>query len=468
MVIKTHKYQMGFLLSVEITYDTLVVKEYLCPMIMNKKSLQDTIDKLGISKLNQMQTEAYEKIFSSSEIIILSPTGTGKTLAFLLPLISLLDQTSNQIQALILVPSRELAIQIEQVAREMGSGYKINAVYGGRSGSQDKEDLIHSPAILIGTPGRVADHIRRGNIETGDIHHLILDEFDKSLEVGFENEMRDIMDSLRFLDKKILTSATQKTEIPRFIRIKSPVTLDYLNSKTSRLRLKTVISHRKDKLIVLERLLRNLGEKKGIIFCSLKDTIEDISYELNANSIDHITFHGSLEQIDRERSLIKFRNGTRNIMLASDLAARGIDVPELDYIIHFDIPTREDEFIHRNGRTARMNSDGTAYIIQWENENLPDFIKNVEEVVPEESNTPLRSKWETIHISGGRKDKISKGDIAGLFLKQGKLNSHELGLIELKKDHAYVSVPVSKVLDLIKTLNNSRLKKKKVRLTILK
>ena len=195
------------------------------------KDQKAILDKLGIEKLNAMQIAAHDAISNNSEVILLSPTGTGKTLAFLLPIIEKLDRELNEIQVLILVPSRELAIQIETVTREMGSGFKANSVYGGKSGTRDKQELKHAPAILIGTPGRVADHIRRKNISTSKIRTLVLDEFDKSLEVGFENEMKEIMDKLPFLRKKILTSATQKVEVPGFVRLKEPVKIDLLMDK---------------------------------------------------------------------------------------------------------------------------------------------------------------------------------------------------------------------------------------------
>jgi superfamily II DNA/RNA helicase len=431
------------------------------------KDQQEILSKLGIERLNEMQEEAHQAILSNSEIILLSPTGTGKTLAFLLPIIGELDAKSDQVQVLILVPSRELAIQIEQVIREMGSGYKTNAVYGGRAGSKDKIELKHAPAILIGTPGRVADHMRRQTIATHQIKTLVLDEFDKSLEVGFESEMREIVNALPSLKKKVLTSATQRVEIPKFIGIKNPKKLNFLSDAKSELILKTIVSPTKDKLETLEKLLGHVGDGSGIIFCNFKDTIETVSDFLHEKEIGHTCFFGGLEQIDRERALIKFRNGTHRILLATDLAARGIDVPEMDFIVHYQLPVKKEEFTHRNGRTARMNSNGTAYILKWKNEALPGFIEGSEVEEIQSTQSPSRSQWKTLFISGGRKDKISKGDIAGLFFKQGQLQQAELGTIELKQDCAFVAVPTSKATQLIQQLNNSRLKKKKVRISLL-
>lgn len=428
------------------------------------KDEEAILRKLGIENLNPMQREAHKAIRSYSEVVLLSPTGTGKTLAFLLPIIAELNPELNEIQILILVPSRELAIQIEQVVREMGSGHKVNAVYGGRAGSIDKVELKHPPAILIGTPGRVADHIRRKMVSVHHINTLVLDEFDKSLEIGFVEEMKQIVSALPSIQKKVLTSATQKVEIPSFVGITNAKRIRYTHEKDQRLQVLTVVSPNEDKLETLVELINHIGPKNGIIFCNLKENIQKVSDFLKVKKIGHGCFYGGLEQKDRERALIKFRNGTYRILIATDLAARGIDVPEMDFIIHYELPQRNTEFTHRNGRTARMNEEGTAYVLQWKKESLPYFIEdsNVVKLKPQKATSGL--VWDTLHISGGRRDKISKGDIAGLFFKQGKLDKSELGIIELKQDCAYVSVPLAKSQNLIKTLNNSRLKTKKVRI----
>ncbi len=431
------------------------------------KNQEEILAKLGITQLNPMQLAMQEAMEKSAHLILLSPTGTGKTLAFLLPLLLQLDPTCEEVQLLILVPSRELAIQIEQVVRQMGTGFKVNAVYGGRAGSKDRMEIKHRPAVLVGTPGRVADHLRREAFDTAFIQSLVLDEFDKSLEIGFEGEMRDILHALPGVGRKILTSATQGVEIPRFVGLKSPQVLDFLEDKISQLQVKKVVSPTKDKLETLGQLLGQLGSKNGIIFCNFKDSIQRVSDYLTNHDISHGVFSGGMEQIDRERSLIKFRNGTYPLLLATDLAARGIDVPELDFIIHYHLPLGAEEFIHRNGRTARMNSEGTAYILQYEKEPLPDFVGKpaIEKLLP--STLPAPSAWSTLLISGGRKDKISKGDIAGFFLKQGGINTSELGAIELKVDCAFVAVKSAVLEQILPKVNNQKLKEKKVRITVI-
>lgn len=309
--------------------------------------------------------------------------------------------------------------------------------------------------------------MRREAFNTKNIKTLVLDEFDKSLEIGFEDEMKAILELLPKVKKKVLTSATHGVAIPRFVRLRAPITIDYLEQRSSQLQLKMVISPDKDKLETLLALIAHVGSQNGIIFCNFKDSIQRISDYLAENNISHGTFYGGLEQIDRERALIKFRNGTHQLLLATDLAARGIDVPEIDFIIHYHLPFRSEEFIHRNGRTARMNSNGTAYILQYEKEDTPDFIGKIPIEKLKKAKLPKAAEWSTLFISGGRKDKISKGDVAGLFFKQGKLAKDDLGVIELKNDCAFVSVKTAAIKDLLPNVNNVKLKKKKVRVSVI-
>lgn len=412
-----------------------------------------------------MQLETQKSIETNLETILLSPTGTGKTLAFLLPLVAQLDENLIGVQALILAPSRELAIQIEQVARDMGSGFKTNVVYGGRPISKDKVDLQHPPALLIGTPGRIADHFRRNTFSIESIKTLVLDEFDKSLEIGFESEMAEIVRFLPNVRKKILTSATQGVAIPAFVGLKNPHTINYLAEGVLDLKLEAIISPSKDKLETLVSALQQLKGEPGIVFCNFKESIQRVSDFLFEKGINHGCFYGGMEQQDRERALIKFRNGTHQLLLATDLAARGIDVPEIKFIIHYHLPIRSQEFIHRNGRTARMHNDGTAYVLHWDGEVLPDFIPKLEPAKFLSKKKSPSQPWKTLFITGGRKDKISKGDIVGWLLKQGQLQNAQVGMIELKTDCAFVSVHADVALELITKVNNTKLKTKKVRVS---
>lgn len=438
----------------------------------NDNLIDSILSKFEITALNPMQEKAIKTIRKKSDVVLLSPTGTGKTLAFLLPLIETLDANLAEIQLLILVPSRELAQQIEQVVRQMGSGFKVNSVYGGRAGMLDKIDLKHRPAILIGTPGRVADRIRRDNFSLEHINTLVLDEFDKSLEIGFEKEMTEIIESLPNVQQRILTSATSDANLPAFVGLRKPVFINYTQKGASQLTIKTVLSPEKDKLETLAKTLAYIGHKPGIVFCSFRDALDRVSDFLTDNHILHECYHGGMEQIDRERALIKFRNGTSQLLLATDLAARGLDIPEIEFILHYHLPPHKREFTHRNGRTARVNRDGTAYILYWEGEELPDFIQNespvnlhIEDL--QKSTDPSPVKWKTLYITGGRRDKISKGDVAGFIFKQGQIKKEQLGVIEIKQDSTYVGVHADIAEKLIVKTNNKRLKTKKVRVSLI-
>src|ERR1700741_2992140 len=192
--------------------------------------LQKTLDSLKIDSLNKMQLAAIEAAKTSTNIVLLSPTGSGKTLGFLLPLLSTLDPDEAWVQALILVLSRELALQIESVFKQMNTGFKVNCCYGGHDTKTEKNNLAHPPAVLVGTPGRIAYHVRNSNFDVDTVHTLVLDEFDKALEFGFKEEMSLIISHLRHLRKRMLTSATSLEEIPSFTGIKNPTELNYLSS----------------------------------------------------------------------------------------------------------------------------------------------------------------------------------------------------------------------------------------------
>ena len=434
-------------------------------------SSPDLLQKFNIRALNPMQVEAGAAIRSGSDVVLLSPTGTGKTLAFLLPLLERLDPDVAEIQALVLVPTRELAQQIEQVARDTGSGFKVNAVYGGRAGSLDRLDLRHRPALLIGTPGRIADRFRRDALDLTAIQTLVLDEYDKSLEIGFAKEMEAIMRRLPNLRQRILTSATSEVDVPAFVRLREPVVVDHVQQRRTRLTIETLVSADKDKLAALGQALTYIGHQPGIVFCNFKDGLQRVSDYLSARQIAHECFHGDMDQVERERALVKIRNHTSHLLLATDLAARGLDIPELRFILHYHLPPHEREFTHRNGRTARMHADGTAYVLAWEQERLPDYLLDL---APESIDLDGLERsvdrppvaWKTVHVSAGRRDKISKGDIAGFFLKQGGLRPEQVGHIEIQQDCAYVGVHAAVADRLIAKTDQGKLKKSKVRVSL--
>lgn len=430
---------------------------------------QQVLENLKISSLNEMQTAMISAAKKENDIVLLSPTGSGKTLGFLLPVLSFLEKEKKGVQALILVPSRELAIQIETVFKQMGTGYKINCCYGGHSTRIEKNNLEHPPAVLVGTPGRIAYHIRNKNFDVSTLNVLVLDEFDKSLEFGFKEDMSSIIYELKNLEKRILTSATNMEEIPAFTGVKKAFEINFLSktpTQTTGLKLKQVSG--KDKLELLFSLICKYGNKATLVFCNHRDAVERISQLLHDKGLSHDIFHGGMEQEDRERALIKFRNGSHRILVTTDLASRGLDIPEIEMVIHYQLPTTEDSFIHRNGRTARMNAKGTSYLLLSENDHVPTFIKEIpeKEEINEHYPLPENTPWSTLYIAAGKKDKINKMDIVGMLLQKGKLQKDELGLIEVLDKSAYAAVKRDKIQKVVQLVKEEKIKGRKIKMAV--
>lgn len=431
--------------------------------------IQQVLANLKIDALNEMQKATIDAAATGNDLILLSPTGSGKTLGFLLPVLSQLKKEKKGVQALILVPSRELAIQIETVFKQMGTGFKINCCYGGHSTRIEKNNLEHPPAVLVGTPGRIAYHVRNSNFDVSAVNMLVLDEFDKSLEFGFKEDMSFIIYELKNLERRMLTSATSMEEIPSFTGVKKPVEINFLSktpTKSAGLKLKLVKG--KDKLDALFALICKHGEKATLVFCNHRDAVERISQLLRDKGLSHDIFHGGMEQDDRERALIKFRNGSHRILITTDLASRGLDIPEIELVIHYQLPTTEDSYIHRNGRTARMNAKGTAYLVLSDTDHVPSFIKeNPEsEELDEQYPLPVNTPWSTLYIAAGKKDKINKMDIVGMLLQKGKLQKDELGLIEVLDKSAYAAVKRDKINKVVQLVKEEKIKGRKIKMAV--
>ncbi|WP_256014252.1 DEAD/DEAH box helicase [Desertivirga xinjiangensis] len=423
---------------------------------------------LKIDALNEMQEAALEAA-KKSDVILLSPTGSGKTLGFLLPLLDSLENNVTGVQVLILVPSRELALQIEQVFKMVGSGFKVNCCYGGHPVKTEINNFSQPPAVLVGTPGRITHHLRRKTFNTAAIHTLVLDEFDKALEFGFQDDMDFIIRSLPGLKKRILTSATKMDEIPEFTGLNNAVTLDFLGDTPSvpDLKQKVVISEAADKLETLFSLICKIGDKATLIFCNHREAVERISDLLWNMDLPHDTFHGGMEQDDRERALLKFRNGSHRLLITTDLASRGLDIPEIEHVVHYQLPHNEEAFLHRNGRTARMHAKGTSYLILAPDEK-PAYLKELPEVeqLPAKPVMPEPSPWITLYIAAGKKDKVNKVDIVGLLCKKGALSKEEVGLIEVLDYASYVAVKRNLTERTIELVKDEKIKNKKVKIEI--
>ncbi|WP_343689515.1 DEAD/DEAH box helicase [Chitinophaga sp.] len=432
---------------------------------------ENILSALQIDALNEMQEASIKANQEADNVILLSDTGSGKTLGFLIPVLESLDQSAPGTQALIVVPSRELALQIETVWKNMRTGVKITCCYGGHKRETEENNLLEAPALIVGTPGRLGDHIRRENIKTDTIKMLVLDEFDKSLELGFVEELEFILHSLPGLKKRLLTSATDTVEIPAFVKLENPVTLDFLSGEPApALAIQYVESPEKDKLDTLFQLVCKLGNRSTIIFCNHRDAVERTNSLLKDKGLVSVFYHGAMEQNEREAALAKFRNGSSNHLVTTDLAARGLDIPNIRYIIHYHLPATEAIFTHRNGRTARMDASGTAILIIGPDEHLPDYISEEVDLIDVEGDyeTPEKPKWTTFFIGAGKKDKVNKIDIVGFLSNRGELKKEDIGLIEVKDFYSFVAVRKSKASHVLNLIQNQKIKNKKVKIAIAK
>ncbi|MBK6521592.1 MAG: DEAD/DEAH box helicase [Sphingobacteriaceae bacterium] len=435
---------------------------------MNYSSI---LSHFNITELNEMQKAAIDSIQKQNDVVLIAPTGSGKTLAYLLPVLQLLDDKKEGVQVLILVPTRELAIQIEKVFKQMSTPYKINSCYGGHAVGVEENNLAHPPAVLVGTPGRISHHLRKNNLNAGSIQTLILDEFDKSLEMGFKVEMSDIIGQCKALRKRILISATALKEIPDFVGMAHKKVLNFTTDHhqlKSSLIVKAVRVGSDDKLEALMLLLGGINARSAIVFCNHRDAVNRISEQLEIHKVAHGFYHGGLEQIDREKTLIKLRNGSINLLITTDLAARGLDIPEIDAVIHYQFPATEDVMIHRNGRTARMNGVGTSYFLLDKDDHLPVFLdqKPEEMELPKKLVLPKATEWKTLYIGAGKKDKINKMDIVGMLLQKGQLQKDELGKIEVLDHSAYAAVKANKIVKTLQLVKEEKIKNKKVKMEI--
>lgn len=429
-------------------------------------------ERLGISDLNDLQKSVLKNLKISSSAIIYSPTGSGKTLAFSVTLLKALKNfDTEKLQAVIIAPSRELVIQISDVIRPIAPDYKVTSLYGGHNVADEKNSLQNVPSIIVGTPGRLLDHANRGNIDLTNVRQLILDEFDKCLELGFEDEMRKLLKKMPNLSRKILTSATILKDFPDFVNLTDYVTLDFLENAENpneRTTIWQVKSEEKDKLAALRTLLYCIPQGKTIIFANYRDAVSRIYQNLKDNQISAGIYHGALEQMDREKAIAMFNNESYPILVSTDLGSRGLDIKEVKNIIHYHLPVSQESYTHRNGRTARVDKTGDVYILTHQDEQLPDFVTiddtfNLPEKCEQKS---IVNRNSTLYFKAGKKEKISKADIVGFIANNSQIAPNEIGVINVYDHYALVAIPKQKAKTAVSQLLKAKIKGKKIRIEI--
>lgn len=429
-------------------------------------------NRLGIDTLNDMQRQALDTwTAGGGDLILYSPTGTGKTLAFALCLLQALKPPMQRLQAVVIAPSRELVLQTAEVLRSLATGYKVTPCYGGHAVGDEKASLAVVPDVIVATPGRLLDHQRRGHIDLSGARLLVLDEMDKSLELGFEEEMRQLLKRMPRLNRRILASATVLDPVPDFVRLHNPLTLNVLESKVQpadRITVRQVMADGKDKLDTLYRLLLSLDGGKTIVFVGYRDSVDRIYQHLAKQRIDVGIYHGALEQQEREQAVARLNNGSINVLVATDLAARGLDIDTVEHIIHYHLPVSEQAYIHRNGRTARVDATGNAYVITAPGEPLPEWVSVDDLFTLHPAARIPRAPMATLYFQAGKKEKLSKGDIMGFIAANGGLEATAIGRIDVRDHYALAAIPRQQAGDVLSALQAAKIKGKKVRISLLK
>lgn len=431
--------------------------------------------KLDIEELNLMQKETADAVLhSSNDVIVLSPTGSGKTLAYLLPLAKRLSADVDEVQAVVIVPGRELAIQSQSVLANIGTGLRSMALYGGRP-TMDEHRLVKKklPQIIFVTPGRLNDHLDKGNFDTDKIEWIIIDEFDKCLEMGFRNAMSRAIERMGNAKRRILLSATEAEEIPSFVNIGKASKLNFLfddEQISERVGINIVNSPVKDKLNTLQRLLRSFNDESTIVFLNFRESVERVNDYLEKLGFSTTAFHGGFEQPQRETSLNKFSNGSSNILVATDLASRGLDIPDVRNIVHYHLPLDEGAYIHRVGRTARWEASGRTFFILNPDECVPDYVEGEQHEfnIPDRLPSPAPPKMITLYIGKGKKDKISKVDIVGFLCKKGGIDKKEIGRIDIKERYCNVAVSRRCVKEVLEKTQGEKVKGLKTLVQVVK
>lgn len=423
-----------------------------------------SLSKLGVKQLSLMQQEMLTQYRRHFSLVLLSATGSGKTLAYMLPLLEQLHDEGNVPQVLVLVPSRELAQQTLSVLKALTGEARAVACYGGRP-VMDEHRVIRQllPHVIIGTPGRILDHIQKQNFQTGNIGTLVIDEFDKCLEQGFHAQMSAILAELPAVRKRVLLSATDSPSIPDFVDMDNSCHLDYLDKSEQmpdRIALRLVKSPRKDKLETLLALLCTLGQQNSLVFVNYRESVERVGRFLQENGVSADIFHGGMEQRDRERALFRFSNGSCNVLISTDLASRGLDITQTDNVIHYHLPLNEEAYVHRNGRTARWDALGYAYLLLGPEEHVPDYVQASPAAFtfPEQLPAPSDPKWVTLYIGRGRRNKVNRVDVLGFLTKVGGLEREQVGRIDVMPDWVFVAVERDVVHSLLERVKGQKIK----------
>jgi ATP-independent RNA helicase DbpA len=447
-------------------------------------ALCDVAAELGYKSLTPIQAQSIPVLLEGRDVIGKSQTGSGKTAAFAIPILQAILPIRHRVQALILCPTRELCAQVALDIRKLGRkqpDLRVLTLAGGQPARPQVESLKRGAHIVIGTPGRTLDHLRRGSLDLSKLSTLVLDEADRMLDMGFQEEVEGILAHAPSDCQTVLFSATFPESIDalsaRYQHDPVRVTIEEIQSKAPDIRQEYVEVALADKVAALIALLSNDQISSAVVFCNMKAVTEEVATALNESGLRATALNGNLEQYERDQVMVKFRNGSTPVLVATDLAARGIDVADLDAVINFDLPYKADTYVHRIGRTGRAGKRGIAVSIATSREILK--LKDIEEYTgqqiakvalpttspaqrPSTRGAPKKVEMQTLRLSGGRKEKLRPGDILGALTGEtGGAKGSEIGKIEIHDHFSYVAVAKGIAPAIYKRIQNGQIKGRK-------
>ncbi len=435
--------------------------------------LIENLSSLGFKEMTPIQKASIPHILEGKDIIAKAKTGTGKTVAFSLPLVLKIEPKQKFTQALIIAPTRELCEQIAGEIKNLArykSGVKVVTLYGGTSLTNQVASLESGVDIIVGTVGRLLDHFSRETIVLKDIKILILDEADRMLDMGFSDDILKIVSNLPKNRQTLLFSATYPENINKLASkiLKSPIKVEIENREQSlNIVERAFKTENRDKALI--KILQSFKPNLALIFCATKVKTQEVSDMLYNRGFDIATLNGDLEQYERTEMLVQFANGSLPILVATDLASRGLDIDSIETVINYDIPIKAEDYTHRVGRTGRAGSKGVAislcdhYGLKKLNEIRPSLnIEDIEDL-KSDKNFYIQGEYNTLRIDGGKKKKLRAGDILGTLCKDIGLNSKDIGKINIYEKDSFVAIKKSVTKKAFNGLKNGKIKNRKFR-----
>ncbi|WP_400190594.1 DEAD/DEAH box helicase [Hymenobacter sp. B81] len=444
--------------------------------------LQRALAELEYTQPTAIQAQVVPLVLAGQDIAGQAPTGSGKTAAYGLPLLQQVDLQLDAVQMLVLVPARELVLQGRAELKRLGKylpNLRVAAFYGGHSFAEEAKSLKQAPQIVIATPGRLFDHLDRRTIVPNQLRVLVIDEADKLLELGFQEVLANIVMRLPRRRQTLLFSATMPDKVMNLVRknLTRPRQVEADVERETLPETLTLLGHlgtAEQKPAALYHLLQRPETGRALVFCNTRQRCEELARFLVSRGVAAEVLHGKMPQPERDKALLKLRNGSALALVATDVAARGIDVNALDTVIQFEAPDKVDTFQHRAGRTARAGATGTAHLLATaaEQAHVQRFplAKPVQWAPMQAGTLPPATKAAkptsvTLHISAGRKDKVSAHDLVGACVNVAGLAREDVGRIEVFDHYSYITVPRELGPEVLQRLTGARVKSKKIRVS---